>query len=249
MSNKLFVVGIGPGDAAYMSPAAKGAIEQSQAVVGYQLYLDLVGDLLAGKTLHHKPLGEETERVQLAMEQAERGVTTALISSGDVGIYALATLVFEQMEVNPKWQALEVEVVPGISAMQMAAARVGAPLGHDFCTISLSDLLTPWEVIERRINAAAEADFVVAFYNPVSRRRDWQLAKAKELLLRQRPGSTPVILGRQLGRQEEQVSVIALADLDVSKVDMLTVVIVGNGETKRVGEWVYTPRGYQKKRS
>lgn len=249
MNKKLFVVGIGPGDAALMAPRARQAIESVQVVVGYRLYLDLVADLTSGKQILERPLGEETERVQLALGCAAEGQDTALISSGDVGIYALATLVFEQMEVNTAWRDLEVEVVPGISAMQVAAARAGAPLGHDFCTISLSDLLTPWEVIQKRVDAAAAGDFVVAFYNPVSRRRDWQLRDALDRLITQRGGDVPVILARQLGRTEEQVRVMRLAELEVAQVDMLTVVVVGNSETRHfqgAGErtWVYTPRGY-----
>lgn len=249
MKNKLFIVGIGPGESTLMAPRAVQAIESSEVVVGYQLYLDLVADLTAGKEILERPLGEETERVQAALVSTASGRDTALISSGDVGIYALATLVFEQMEAREAWRDLDVEVVPGISAMQVAAARAGAPLGHDFCAISLSDLLTPWEVIQKRVDAAAAGDFVVAFYNPVSRRRDWQLRDALDRLLAQRGGGVPVILARQLGRDEEQVRVVPLGELDVTEVDMLTVVVVGNSETRQfqgagIGPWVYTPRGY-----
>ncbi len=175
----------------------------------------------------------------------------ALISSGDAGIYAMATLVFELIERGGRadWARIEIEGVPGVSAMQAAAARAGAPLGHDFCAISLSDLLTPWSAIERRLKAAAEADFVVALYNPVSLRRRHQLAAARAILLQARPPETPVVLGRNLGRPEESLRVTTLAALDPEAVDMLTVVLIGASTTRRVarpdgGDWVYTPRGY-----
>jgi cobalt-precorrin 5A hydrolase/precorrin-3B C17-methyltransferase len=179
----------------------------------------------------------------------------ALVCSGDPGIYAMATLVFELLERGGRadWGRVGVTVMPGVSALQAAAARAGAPIGHDFCTISLSDLLTPWEAIQRRLKAAAEGDFVIAFYNPVSRRRTRQLAEAVEILRQHRPDDTPVVLARNLGRDGETVTVVDLAELTPDRVDMLTVVLVGSSETRRVdrspgggggGVWVYTPRGY-----
>ena len=175
----------------------------------------------------------------------------ALISSGDPGIYAMAALVFEQLDQadRPDWRRPEITVVPGISALQAAAARIGAPLGHDFCANSLSDLLTPWPAIERRLKAAAEGDFVVALYNPVSRRRDWQLRAAVEALGRCRRGDTPVVVARNLGRDGESVSVIRLDQVAAAEIDMLTVLLVGSRATRLVsrgdgGAWVYTPRGY-----
>ena len=189
----------------------------------------------------------------MALDLAAEGRTVSLVCSGDPGIYALATLVFELLERQniPAWNRVEVTVVPGISALQAAAARAGAPVNHDFCTISLSDLLTPWESIEARLRAAATADFVVCFYNPVSQRRRDQLGKARDILLSGRPATTPVILARQLGRPGETVEVISLSELSADKVDMLTMVVVGSSETRSFtaggATWTYTPRGYGKK--
>ncbi|WP_426417042.1 precorrin-3B C(17)-methyltransferase [Aestuariirhabdus sp. LZHN29] len=247
----LYLVGIGPGDPAYLAPAARRALDTCNDWVAYRLYLDLLGPLGDGKQHHDLPLGEEIERARLALKLTLEGRSTALISSGDIGIYAMATLVFELLEGEFSEQAnhIQIEVVPGISAVQMAAARAGAPLGHDFCTISLSDLLTPWETIETRLHAAGQGDFVTAFYNPVSRQRDWQLAHAKKVLLDYRPASTPVVIARNLGRDDEKVSFTTLAELDPQRVDMLTLVLVGNSESRMLdnGRWVYTPRGYRKK--
>ncbi|MCL6417089.1 precorrin-3B C(17)-methyltransferase [Aestuariirhabdus sp. Z084] len=251
--SRLYLVGIGPGDHAYLAPAAKQALADASDWVAYQLYLDLLAELGTDKKHHDLPLGAEIERARLALELTLRGNTTALISSGDIGIYAMATLVFELLdsEFCPQAQRIEIEVVPGISAVQMAAARAGAPLGHDFCTISLSDLLTPWETIETRLHAAGQGDFVTAFYNPVSRQRDWQLAHAQSVLLQYRPTNTPVVIARNLGRDDETVTITTLQELDPSRVDMLTLVLVGNSESRLLegGRWVYTPRGYRKKLS
>ncbi|MGB0732665.1 MAG: precorrin-3B C(17)-methyltransferase [Pontibacterium sp.] len=255
---KLFVVGTGPGDRALVAPRALAAIEASSDLVAYGLYLDLLGDICDGKVHHNLPLGEEIGRARWALNLAASGKTTALISSGDIGIYAMATLVFELLdqqlqskETHPEWLDVEIEVVPGISAMQAGASRVGALLGHDFCTISLSDLLTPWETIEKRIHSAGEGDFVVSFYNPVSKKRDWQLNHARDILLKYRPAQTPVLIGRQLTREDESIKIITLGELDAKDVDMFTLVSVGNSESRHIvngsKEWVYTPRGYSKK--
>lgn len=248
---RLAVIGIGPGDEAWRTPEANRLIESSDALVGYQLYLDLLGDAASGKELHTYALGEEEARVRAALDLAAEGRAVALVSSGDAGIYAMASLVFELVDTAKRddWRRVRIDVAPGISALQAAAARIGAPLGHDFCAISLSDLLTPWPVIQDRIDAAARGDFVIAFYNPVSQRRTTQLAWAREKLLSYRPGDTPVILARNLGRTGETVKVVTLHDLDPSRVDMLTLVIVGARETRdlRLGNGerrVYTPRGY-----
>lgn len=243
---RLQLVGIGPGSADWRTPEAERAIAEADALVGYGLYLDLLGPLAAGKKRHEFALGEEEKRAAYALDLAAEGRTVALVSSGDIGIYAMATLVFELIDRGgrPDWRRLEVGVAPGISALQAAAARSGAPLGHDFCTISLSDLLTPWPAIAARIRAAAEGDFVIAFYNPVSQRRRTQLAHAREALLAHRPATTPVVLARSLGRPDERVTVTTLAGLDVETVDMLTVVLVGSSETRFDGRFVYTPRGY-----
>lgn len=241
-----------------LTPQVDQAIAQSSDLVAYGLYLDLLAERTHGKRLHDLPLGAEIERARLALDLAAGGRTTALISSGDIGIFAMATLVFELLErdvTDPesgcRWQDIDIQVMPGISAMQVAAARMGAALGHDFCAISLSDLLTPWETIETRIKAAAMADFVVAFYNPVSHKRRWQLESARQHLLRQRPADTPVILGRNLTRDNESVTVTTLAELHVDQVDMLTLVLVGSSATRTfhtsLRQWVYTPRGYARK--
>ena len=251
----LFVVGIGPGSEGWRSPEVSRMVQSSTDLVGYSLYLDLLGPLADGKTRHDFDLGKEEARVVHAMELAGEGKTVALVCSGDAGIYAMATLVFELFDkggITDGASRIEVQVSPGISALQAAAARIGAPLGHDFCTISLSDLLTPWEHIQRRVKAAGEGDFVIAFYNPVSMKRRTQLAYARDELLKYRPASTPVILATNLGREGETVRTVPLGELNVDDVDMLTVVVVGSSESRTVttGDgktWVYTPRGYSGK--
>ncbi len=255
MQGKLSVIGIGPGQEPWRTPEASRLIEEATDLVAYGLYLDLLGQSIDGKTRHDFGLGEEEKRVRAALDLAAKGKNVALISSGDIGIYAMATLVFELIdrEEKPDWNRLEIEVAPGISALQAAAARAGAPLGHDFCTISLSDLLTPWEVIEKRIKAAAEGDFVISFYNPVSMKRRTQLHAARRILLQHRPAETPVSISRNLGRETENVSFVTLSDLDPEMIDMLTLVTVGSSESRLTTtnsdtkSWVYTPRGYSGK--
>ena len=258
----LFVVSTGPGDTALLAPRAREVIAASSDLVAYGLYIDLLPDLCAGKQHYDLPLGQEIERARLALNLAAAGKTTALMSSGDIGIYAMATLVFELLdrqlqglEDHPEWLDVNIEVVPGISAMQAGASRVGAMLGHDFCTISLSDLLTPWQTIEKRLHSAGQGDFVVSFYNPVSKKRDWQLNTARAILLQYRPAETPVLLGRQLTREDETIRMLTLAELDAKDVDMFTLVSVGNSESRHISyngangdqHWIYTPRGYRKK--
>ncbi len=256
--SQLFIVSSGPGDFNLVAPVAINAIKKSSDLVAYGLYLDLLGEVCHDKKHHDLPLGKEIERARLALDLAASGKITSLISSGDIGIYAMATLVFELLdrqlageENHPEWLDIEIEVVPGISAMQAGASRVGAILGHDFCTISLSDLLTPWETIEKRINACGTGDFVVSFYNPRSNKRDWQINQARDILLKYRPAETPVLLGRQLTRDDENLSIITLEQLHSDDVDMFTLVTVGNSESRHIingsKEWVYTPRGYSKK--
>ncbi|UUX48346.1 precorrin-3B C(17)-methyltransferase [Nisaea acidiphila] len=243
---RLALVGIGPGAADWRTPEASAAIRSAEVIVGYGLYIDLLGPLAAGKERHDFALGEEEKRAAYALDLAAEGKSVALVSSGDIGIYAMATLVYELLDKAGRkdWERLEVFVTPGISALQACAARIGAPLGHDFCTISLSDLLTPWDAIQTRVKAAAEGDFVISFYNPVSMRRRTQLAHAREVLLQHRPPETPVILGRSLGRPDETVTVTTLQALSVDQVDMMTLVMVGSSETRFTGKHVYTPRGY-----
>jgi len=247
---RLFVVGIGPGTDAWRTPEVTRVISQVTDVVGYGFYLDLIPDLIKGKVRHTSILSQEEARVRQSLELAAEGRDVALISSGDIGIYAMASLVFELLdrENRDDWNRLFIQVEPGISAFQAAAARIGAPVGHDFCLISLSDLLTPWDVIERRLKAAAEGGFVVSFYNPVSKRRRTQLAEARDILLTKRSPNTAVVLARQLGRSDEKIDVIRLADLTPDHADMLTLVMIGGEDTRLIergqNRWVYTPRGY-----
>jgi len=251
---RLVVVGIGPGHAAGRTAEADAAIRAATDLVGYRLYLDLLGSLTTGRRIHAFDLGEEEARVRAALALAAEGRSVALVSSGDAGIYAMGSLVFELIERsgNPGWARVEVAMMPGVSAMQVAAARLGAPLGHDFCAISLSDLLTPWSAIEQRLRAAAAGDFVVALYNPVSRRRQSQLAAARDVLMAARPADTPVAIARNLGREGEQIRVTTLSALNPADVDMLSIVLVGSTATRRIdrpdgGAWLYTPRGYDGK--
>lgn len=249
----LSIVGIGPGTPRWRTPEASAALAGATDLVGYGMYLDLLGEACAGKTRHDGTMGAEIDRVRQALDLAGQGRRVALVCSGDAGIYALATLVFELIEREDRadWRRAEIAVIPGLTALQAAAARAGAPVNHDFCTISLSDLLTPWETIEKRLHAAAAADFVVCFYNPVSKRRREQLARARDILLTGRPADTPVILARQLGREEEDVRIVPLGELTPDHADMLTLVLVGSSESRRLRmggrDWVFTPRGYAKK--
>lgn len=250
---RLTVVGVGPGQADWRTPHTTRVLREATDIVGYGLYLDLIADLTVGKRLHESPMTQEEARVRMALDLAAEGRRVALVCSGDAGIYALAALAFELLDREDRadWNRLDISVAPGISAFQAAASRIGAPFGHDFCLISLSDLLTPWKDIERRLHAAAAGDFVVAFYNPVSKRRRTQLAAARDILLTGRPADTPVILARNLGRPEETIGIVALGDLTPDHADMLTLVVVGSSNTRRIRrggrDWVYTPRGYEAK--
>ena len=241
----LTVVGLGPGTPAWRTPAADRAIASATHLVGYRGYLDM---LPAGsdQVRYAYALGEETDRVDQALALAAGGHRVALACSGDPGVYAMATLVFERLEMAayPGWRRSEIVVLPGVSAMHGAAALVGAPLGHDFCAISLSDLLTSWAVIEQRLEAAAAGDFVVALYNPASKRRRRGLARAIEILAARRRSTTPVVVAREIGRDEQSITVTCLQDLDQPSIDMMTLLIIGSTETRSSGGYVYTPRGY-----
>ncbi len=243
----LSLVSLGPGDFQQMTIAAKTALQAANVVIGYQVYIDFVRPLLGPKQeIIVSPIGSEIERGQQAIELATAGRHVALISSGDIGIYAMASPVFELLRQQHD-NGPEVEVYPGVSAIQAAAARLGAPLGHDFCTISLSDLLTPWPVIERRLQAAAWGDFVIGFYNPRSKKRDWQLKRAIEILLAHRSKKIPVAVIRNITREDEQVRLTSLGELDPDQVDMFTLVLVGNSQSYTMGQRIVTPRGYTKK--
>jgi cobalt-precorrin 5A hydrolase/precorrin-3B C17-methyltransferase len=238
---RLSLVGLGPGDDALIPPLARDALAASELVVGLEQYVDRVRHLLRpGTRISTPPLGSEVERATEALAEAREGGSVALVSSGDAGVYAMASPALELAGED-----VEVVVVPGITAAQAAAALLGSPLGHDHCSISLSDLLTPWEVIQDRVRAAAEADFVVSLYNPRSRGRDWQLGKAREILLRHRPPDTPVGVVKDAYREGQRVTLTDLGSLRPESVDMLTVVIVGSSRTEvRAGRMV-TPRGYE----
>ena len=241
----LHLIGSGPGSLALLTPDARAALAESRVWVGYGLYLDLLEPLRRPDQLRSDgQLTQERERCREALELACQGLSVALVSSGDSGIYGMAGLALEQWMALAKHDRPAFQVHPGLSALQLAAARAGAPLMHDFCTVSLSDRLTPWAVIEQRLQAAADGDFVVALYNPRSKGRDWQLGRAQELLLAQRPGTTPVVLARQLGRPEEAVSLHTLGELPIEQVDMLTLVLIGNSSSRVEGGRMVTPRGY-----
>ena len=247
---ELAVVGIGPGDAGTLTPEARAAIEDAGHLVGYRRYLDLVADLVRGQEVHPYELGEERARAEKAIQLAATGVQVALVCSGDPGIYAMASLVMEVLDEapDPAARRIAVRVVPGVSALQAAAARAGAPVGHDFCAVSLSDLLTPREVIEDRLAAAARADFVIALYNPVSAARRETFDRALRILREHRAAETPVVVARNLGRTGERVAIVPLGAIDSERIDMLTVLIVGSSATRTLthggARRTYTPRGY-----
>jgi cobalt-precorrin 5A hydrolase / precorrin-3B C17-methyltransferase len=244
------VIGIGPGDHGTMSPNVDFELWFATEWVGYSLYLDLVDHLRSGQIRHDFPLGDEEARCRHAIELAKQGKRVALVCSGDAAIYAMAALVYELIDREPC--RIAVEVHPGISAFQAASAKAGAMIGHDFCCISLSDLLTPWEAIEKRITAAAQGDFVISFYNPRSLKRRDQLEKAFAILKNHRPPTTPVVIASNLGRPEEKHKIVNFADFNPEDVDMLTLVMVGSSQSKsfKRGDgqtYAYTPRGYAKK--
>ncbi|WP_034492902.1 precorrin-3B C(17)-methyltransferase [Afifella pfennigii] len=251
---RLAVIGIGPGTEDWRTPEAARLISDADYIIGYHYYLDLIVSLIADQKRIDSELGQERERCALALKLAGEGRKVALVSSGDPGIYAMASLVMELVEAAPAAspeKRAEIVVAPGISAFQAAAARIGAPMGHDFCLISLSDLLTPWEAILERVKAAAAGDFVVAFYNPVSKRRRHQLADARDILLQRRRAQTPVLIARQLGRAEERLHLTTLGALKVEDVDMMSLVVVGSSQSRvfRAGgrDFLFTPRGYDRK--
>ncbi len=243
----LWLIGTGPGDPAQLTLAARLALAQADAVIGYQLYLDLVAPLLHPSQIREAfPITQEEQRAKRAIALAQQGLQVAVISSGDAGIYGMAGLVLEYL-ARSGWDGIRpsLEVLPGISALQAAAARLGAPLMQDFCAISLSDRLTPWPAIEQRLQAAAQADFVVALYNPRSRQRLDPFLKALQIFRRARPAHTPVAVARNLYRPGEAIHLTTLGELDPEQVDMFTLVLIGNSQTFRYGSWLITPRGYR----
>ena len=243
---QLFLVGIGPGRLDQITPAAKQAIVRADAVIGYGLYIDQILPLCRpGQIVEPWPITQERQRAERAIDLARWGLSVAVVSSGDCGIYGMAGLVFEQLRATG-WdgQTPAVEVCPGISALQAAAARVGAPLMHDFCAISLSDLLTPWEMIVKRLEASSQADFVIALYNPKSKTRTHQIATAQQILLTHRPAETPVAVVKSVYRPDQAIHLTTLGDLLSAPIDMLTVVLIGNQSTRQHQDWLITPRGY-----
>ena len=246
-SGKLYLVGTGPGNLNQITLAAQTAITGVDAVIGYSLYTDLIEPLQrVGQIIESFPITQEKHRAQRAIELARWGLTVAVVSSGDCGIYGMAGLVLEELQATG-WDGKtpQVEIFPGISALQSAASRVGAPLMHDFCAISLSDLLTPWTVIEKRLEAAASGDFITAIYNPRSQKRIQQIAIAQEIFLQHRQPHTPVAIVRGAYRQNEQVTLTTLTEMLTIPIDMLTTVIIGNSSTRNYAGWMITPRGYE----
>ena len=240
---KLYVVGLGPGDARYLTGEARAALEASEVLCGYTVYIDLIAPLFPDKETFTTPMKRELERCRKALELAQGGRAVAMVCSGDAGVYGMAGPV---LELLPEYGSVEVEVVAGLTAALSGAAALGAPLGHDFCAISLSDLLTPWETIEKRLQCAAEGDFAIALYNPSSKRRSDYLARACDILLRYRGGDTVCGLVRNIGREGQTSELLTLERLRTAAVDMFTTVFIGSSATKEIGGYMVTPRGYRR---
>ncbi len=240
----LSIVGIGPGDPALLPPLAKTALERAEILVGYATYMELLPDSVKqGKTIKTTGMRGERKRALFAIEKARAGIPTALVASGDPGIYALAGLVLEILH-DGKALDLDLAIIPGITALSAAASLLGAPLTHDFASVSLSDLLTPWERIEKRVNAALAADFVLVLYNPRSRGRPDHIVKVLDMARHHRSPDCPVGLVRNAYRKDEEAGIYTLATVPVEKIDMLTTVFIGNSETLHAGQYMITPRGY-----
>jgi precorrin-3B C17-methyltransferase len=247
---RLSVVGLGPGRLDWCTPAVIERLSEATDLVGYGPYLDLI-PIETSATRHRSANRVEANRARHALDLAAGGGLVVVVSSGDPGVFAMASAVMEALDSadSARWVDVDVEVLPGISAAHALASRVGAPLGHDFCVVSLSDVLKPWDTVERRLDAAAGADFVIALYNPASRHRPWQLGRALAVIGAHRSPDTPVAIGRNVGRPGETVRVVALGRLDPSAIDMSTVLIVGSSSTRWLGERpvgssLYTPRSY-----
>ena len=240
---KIIIAGIGPGSKEDITPAVLEAVRQADVVVGYQYYFQFIEQYLKPDcACIDTGMKKERERAEQAFEYAEKGHTVVVISSGDAGIYGMTPLIYEMRDERD--ETIEIEALPGISAFQKAASLLGAPIGHDMCIISLSDLMTPWEVIERRIKAAATGDFVTAVYNPKSHGRYWQLYRLQEIFLQERSSETPVGYVRQAGREEQEVKLTTLADFNPEDVDMFTLILIGNSQSYIAGGKMITPRGY-----
>jgi len=248
MTGKLYVVGLGPGNASQLTPEAEEAVRNASDVFGYGPYIDRVPERAAQRK-HASDNRQEIQRAEEALRAATEGKTVAVVSGGDPGVFGMAAAVCEALEKGPgQWRQVDIAIIPGVSAMMAVAARVGAPLGHDFCAISLSDNLKPWPTVERRLELAATAGFVIALYNPISRARPWQLDQAFEKLRAVLPDTTPVVFGRAVGRPDERIAITQLARAQGGNADMATCVIIGSAETRLVERpgttpLVYTPRG------
>jgi precorrin-3B C17-methyltransferase len=248
-SGSLLVVGLGPGPADWLTAEAALALESASDIVGYQSYVARVA-VRSDQRRHVSDNRDEIDRARHALYLASEGHDVAVVSGGDPGVFAMAAAVFEAVEQgDPSWRGLDIRVLPGISAMQAAAARLGAPLGHDFCAISLSDNLKPWTIIERRLIAAAEGDFVIAIYNPASRARPARIHDAFAILRSRKASTTPVAFARAVGRRDEHITLTTLGEADPSPVDMSTLVLIGSSETRLVARgqgrpWLLSPRSY-----
>ncbi len=242
MSSKIYIVGMGPGTGEMMTPQADQALKNSDVIVGYPVYLKLLGDAYQEKEFLSTPMKQEVRRCEMCFEEAEKGKTVSMVCSGDAGVYGMASLLYEMSETHP---SCELEVIPGITAANSGAAVLGAPLNHDYCVISLSDLMTPWELIERRLKAAAEGDFCMAIYNPSSRQRVDYLMRACDILLKN--GVEPERAcgyAENIGRDNTTCVTCTLAELKECEVNMFTTVFVGNSRTKMINGKLVTPRGY-----
>ncbi|WP_338526365.1 precorrin-3B C(17)-methyltransferase [Pseudomonas batumici] len=251
---RLAVIGLGPGAAELMVPAVKAELAKANDVLGYETYVRMAGPFRADQVLHCTDNREEMQRARHAFELAAQGRSVVVVSSGDPGVFAMAAAVLEALHESsdPSWHSVDLEILPGVSASLATAAQAGAPLGHDFCVMSLSDNLKPWSIIEKRLDLAAQADLALAFYNPISRSRPWQLGRALEIVAGHRTPQTPVVLGRDIGRPGQTLRVTTLGELTPDQVDMRTMVIIGSSTTcvfprAEGGEWVYTPRWYGEK--
>jgi precorrin-3B C17-methyltransferase len=252
VSGRVTIVGLGPGPAEWMTPEASAAIEAASDVVGYGPYVQRLA-LRTEQCAHPSDNRLEMDRARLALKLAAEGRSVAVVSGGDPGVFAMAAAVFEAIEEDPRWLSLDIQVAPGVTAMQAAAARLGAPLGHDFCAISLSDNLKPWAIVERRLCAACEGDFVIALYNPASQARPTRITQAFDLLRRAKSSTTPVAFARAVGRSDETLTLTTLGEADASLADMATLVVVGSSETRFIVRdaarpWMVTPRAYGTRR-
>jgi precorrin-3B C17-methyltransferase len=252
VSGRVTIVGLGPGPAEWMTPEASAAIETASDVVGYGPYVERLA-LRTEQCAHVSDNRAEMDRARLALTLAAEGRAVAIVSGGDPGVFAMAAAVFEAIEEDPRWLRLDIQVAPGVTAMQAAAARLGAPLGHDFCAISLSDNLKPWAIVERRLLAACEGDFVIALYNPASRARPNGIVEAFDVLRGAKASTTPVAFARAVGRSDEALILTTLGEADAGRADMATLVVVGSSETRFIARdaarpWMVTPRAYGARR-